>query len=117
MSKATASTVVLLTGAVLVVLALLTPDQGARYKKIWAAGLLTAGLGVAADFVPEVVGPFAALVIIAAVAKNPGLIGRFTAGGAAATAGSTRAAPTGIIGPQGTPRQAASPPGVRGPFG
>ena len=78
MSKGTASTVVLVSGGVLVALALLSSKQGEdRYKAIWAAGLLTIALGVAADFLPEIVGPFAGLVIVAAVIKNPGSIGSF----------------------------------------
>jgi hypothetical protein len=77
-SKGSASTIVLVSGGILVALALLSGKQGEdRYKAIWAAGLLTVALGVAADFLPELVGPFAGLVIVAAVIKNPGTIGAF----------------------------------------
>lgn len=100
MDKAGASTIVLVSGGVLVTLALLTPNDGSRYKRIWAAGLLTAGLGVAADFVPEIVAPFAVLVIIAAVVKNPGVIGKFTTG---TTSSSSTVTPTAA--------QASSPAG------
>lgn len=83
MSKGGASTLVLLSGGVLVGLALLDEGSlaaGSTYRKVWAAGLLTIALGIAADFVPEVVGPFAGLVIIAALVKNPGRIGSFVTG-------------------------------------
>lgn len=89
MSKGAASILVLVSGGVLVSLALLSGDSlasGSAYKKIWAAGLLTLGLGVAADLVPEIVGPFAVLIIIASVVKNPGKIGAFVTGKPAASA-------------------------------
>lgn len=87
MSKSGASTLVLLSGGVLIGLALLDEGSfaaGSAYRKVWAAGLLTIALGVAADFVPEIVGPFAGLIIIAAVVKNPGKIGGFVTGNPAA---------------------------------
>jgi hypothetical protein len=78
MSKGGANTLVLVSGGVLVALALLTHTPGQdRYKAIWAAGLLTLALGVFADLAPELVGPFALLVIAAAAIKNPGTVGAF----------------------------------------
>jgi hypothetical protein len=78
MSKSTASTIVLVSGAVLAALALIPGNVGdSTYKRIWAAGLWTMLLGLAADIVPEVVGPFAVLVIIASVVKHPGVLGGF----------------------------------------
>ena len=83
MSDSTASAVVLATGGVLTVLALLTKPGdasgggGSRYKAIWAAGLLTLALGLASDVLPELTGWFAASVILAAVLKNPGVVGSF----------------------------------------
>jgi hypothetical protein len=83
-SKSGAATTVIVAGGVLTALALIPAEgqTGSAYKKVWAAGLLTVALGVAADFVPEIVGPFAILVILAAVATNPGVLGRFVAGSA-----------------------------------
>ncbi len=102
MNKGTASTIVLVSGGLLVALALI-PAKGnvdsSVYKKIWAAGLLTVALGVAADFVPEVVGPFAVLVIIAAVLRNQGVLGGFIGGGSAVSSSSRSAAPAGVAGP------------------
>ena len=111
MNKGTANTVVLVSGGVLVALALIPgKDGGSAYKRIWAAGLLTVALGIAADFVPEVVGPFAVLVIIAAVVKNPGVIGKFVTGTPAVTA------PAGPRGPVGSTTVQA-PAGPQGPLG
>lgn len=80
MSKGTATALVLLTGAILATLTLLhrgSLDSAKTYKRLWAAGLLTVALGVAADFVPELVGPFAILIIVGAVAYDKGTLGNF----------------------------------------
>lgn len=99
MSPGAANTTVFVAGGTLVGLALLNskgPTDSSTYKRIWAAGLLTVGLGVAADFVPQIVGPFAVLVVIAAVLKSPNVIGKFlggttTSGGAATAAAQSTA--------------------------
>jgi hypothetical protein len=81
----------MLTGAVLVGLALIpgeSGDQGlssSTYKKVWAASLVTVALGFAADVVPELTGWFAVAVIVGAVLKNPGVIGKFINKGSGAT--------------------------------
>lgn len=83
MSKGTATTIVFATGGILAAIALLQKTSigsGKTYRKLWAAGLLTAGLAVFADFVPELVGPFAVLVILAAVANDTGVLGGLIAG-------------------------------------
>lgn len=80
MGKLGATTLVLVSGGLLIALALIPSGEyvtGATYKKLWAAGLWTTALGIAADFVPEIVGPFAVLVIIAAIAENRGVLGGF----------------------------------------
>ena len=57
-------------------------DPAGRYRQLWAVGALTLGLSVAADFVPEIAGPFALLVLLAAATREAnrgklgGLIGR-----------------------------------------
>lgn len=84
MSKGGATAIVFITGALLAGIALL--NGGKTYKKIWAAGVLTTGLSIFADFAPEVVGPFALLIIIAALAKDQGAIGSFLGTKAPATA-------------------------------
>lgn len=119
MSKGGAATTVILAGGVLTALALIPAEgnSGSAYKKLWAAGLLTAALGVAADFVPEIVGPFAVLIIIAAVVRNPGVIGKFVAG-TAPTAGSSttvQKGPPGTQWPVGS--STSAPTGLRGPTG
>lgn len=49
--------------------------EGQTYKSLWAIGLLTLGLAVLADFVPQVAGPFAMLVLVAMIVRNRGEIG------------------------------------------
>jgi hypothetical protein len=101
LSRGGATTAVLLTGGTLIGLALLNDGsslvEGKTYKKIWAAGLLTTGLAFAADIIPDLVGPFCILVIIASIANNPGVVGRFVSGGApkaAAPGGKTATSPS-----------------------
>lgn len=101
MSPKGATTVVVLTGGVLSALALIPYEgkTGSAYKKLWAAGLLTVALAAAADFVPEIVGPFAVLIIIAAVAKNPGVLGGFLSQAAKPVPAAKKAAAA--VAPQG----------------
>lgn len=47
------------------------------FKRLWGIGVITLGLAIAADFVPEIAAPFAILILIAMVAKNQGALGRF----------------------------------------
>jgi len=80
MSKSTASTLVLVTGGLLISYALLDARNGkatpeVTYKRIYSSFLATVALGIAADLVPELVGPFAILVIAAAWAKHQGVLG------------------------------------------
>lgn len=79
MSKGGATTVVIVAGGLLAAMALIPAEgqTGSAYRKLWAAGLLTTGLAFAADLVPDLVGPFAVLIIIAAAVKNPGVLGGF----------------------------------------
>lgn len=55
-------------------------DDGATYKSLWAIGLLTLGLAVFADFVPQVAGPFALLVLVAMIVRNRGELGGVISG-------------------------------------
>lgn len=78
MGKQGATTLVFVMFGVLVAVALLQRNslgESATYKKIWGAGLWSTGLSVFADFAPELVGPMAILVLIAAVARDNGAIG------------------------------------------
>jgi hypothetical protein len=65
---------------------------GSTYKKIWAIGVLTLGLGAASDFAPDLVGPFAFLVLIAAYARNQGALGSVIGGTSSTPAASTSSA-------------------------
>lgn len=49
--------------------------EGKTYKSLWAIGLLTLGLAVFADFIPQVAGPFAVLVLVAMIVRNRGEVG------------------------------------------
>lgn len=116
MSKGGAATTVIVAGGVLTALALIPAEgqTGSAYKKVWAAGLLTAALGVAADFVPEIVGPFAVLIIIAAIVRNPGVIGKFVNQPSTSSAKAS-VQPKGSTGPIGGNYQGQA--GATGPLG
>lgn len=51
-------------------------EDGTTYRSLWSIGLLTLGLAVFADFIPEVAGPFAILVLIAMIVRNRGELGK-----------------------------------------
>jgi hypothetical protein len=101
----TASTLVLITGGLLITYAALDAKNGTvtsdvTYKRIYSSFLATVALGVAADLAPAIVGPFAILIIVAAWAKHKGalggLVGSATTGAAAAhSAGAAAPANTG----------------------
>lgn len=70
---------VFVVGALMAVYVLIrgSKDPGAdTFRSLWAIGLLTLGLAVAADFVPQVAGPFAILVGVAMAVRNSGEIGQ-----------------------------------------
>ncbi len=72
MDTATASKVVLISGGIMAVWVLVTPnEQTATFKRLWGIGALTL-----ADFVPQIAGPFALLVLVAGGTKNSGKIGK-----------------------------------------
>jgi len=50
---------------------------GSTFAHTWAAGLLTLGLAVAADWAPQIVVPFAFAVVVGYTYANPGLLTRF----------------------------------------
>lgn len=52
-----------------------TQNEDDRFKALWAIGLLTIGLAAVADFAPQLAGPFAVLIAVAAVARHPGALG------------------------------------------
>lgn len=82
-----------------------SPDEGRAYKSLWAIGLLTLGLSIFADFVPEIAGPFALLVLVAMAARQRGDLGAVLgAAGATATGPSPGAQRRPSRGP-GSPRQ------------
>lgn len=46
-----------------------------RFRALWAIGLLAVALAALSDTIPQVAGPFAVLVAVAAVARHPGALG------------------------------------------
>ena len=80
MTSAQASRVVLLSGAGMATYVLVLSSRGRytrerTYRSLWAIGLLTLGLAVFADFLPELAGPFALLILIAMSIRNTGVLG------------------------------------------
>lgn len=60
------------------------------YRRIWGLMLLTAGGAVLADFVPQIVGPYMALVLLGFLLSNKsGLGSLFKTAGAAASKSAT----------------------------
>jgi hypothetical protein len=50
-------------------------DRETVARSLYAIGLLTLALSIFADFVPEVAGPFALLVLVALAARSRGALG------------------------------------------
>lgn len=83
-------------------------DFATSYKRVWGLLLLTAGGSVLADFAPQVVGPYMALVLIVfLVGTKNGLGNLFKT--AAAQAGSSTGSSSSGANP--------APPGPSGPIG
>lgn len=100
MNQTQASRVVFLVGGLMAVYVLVRASRGAgadTFKSLWAVGVLTLGLAVAADFVPQVAGPFAILVGVAMAARNSGELGSVL-GGAGRVAGPRTTRPGGSSG-------------------
>lgn len=80
MNAATANRMVLVSTGAMIAFVLIerhfNPAQVDMYKRLWAVGALGVGMSLAADFVPQIAGPFALLVLVAMVARNKGQIGR-----------------------------------------
>lgn len=77
MTSSTASKIVLVSGGIMAIWVLITPnEQTATFKRLWGIGALTLALSIMADFVPEIAGPFALLVLVAGGTKNKGKIGK-----------------------------------------
>ena len=117
MSSKGAATLVLLTGGLLVGYALLDARAGGvssetTYKRIYSSFLATVALGVAADFVPQIVAPVCVLVLSAAWARHKGSLGGIISG----TATASPQAPAGPVGPVGASSPQA-PAGPTGPIG
>lgn len=66
-----------------------TSGEEERFKALWAIGLLTLGLAAVADFAPQLAGPFAVLIAVAAVARHPGALGSRLGFGPAASGTTT----------------------------
>lgn len=74
MTPASSRTVVLVSGGLMLTFVALQP--GPKYRRAWAAGVITLGLSVASDLVPEIAGPFAILVVLALAARQRGTLGK-----------------------------------------
>jgi hypothetical protein len=109
MTSRSAATLVLVTGGLLTTYALLDGRNAAvsstvTYKRVYSSFLATVALGVAADLVPEIVGPFAILIIVAAWAKHKGVLGGIIQGSASAPS----AAASGHAGGANSPRTSSN---------
>lgn len=92
------------------------------FRVAWGVGVVGMFLSLLADFVPQIAGPFAALIVLGsltnggeqALEKALGLIGPPASGG-----DSTAPLAPGLTGPSGTPSKApaSTPPGPTGPAG
>lgn len=85
-----ASRVVFISGAGMATFVLINAKRQGHvgeqtFRSLWAVGALTVGLAIFADFVPEVAGPFALLVLIAMAARNTGSFGSVIGGGGTQT--------------------------------
>lgn len=80
MNSDQANKIVFITAAVLVAAAFLEnhydPSSKSMFKRVWTIGLLTVLLGITADFVPEVAGPLALLVITSVAVKDSQYFGQ-----------------------------------------
>lgn len=74
-----ASNIVFITGGVMVIFTLaehhFAPTDFDLYKQLWGVGAMTLALAVTADFVPEVAGPLALLILTAAAVKKGKYLG------------------------------------------
>lgn len=55
-------------------------DAQTRYRKVWGVTLLSLAGAALADFAPAIVGPFFALIIVAAIADHSSQIGSAISG-------------------------------------
>jgi len=117
MNESQANKIVLISAGVLVALTFaqrqFNPEGFDLYKNLWGIGALTLALSVTADFVPEVAGPIALLVVSAATVKKGHYIKE--ALGAPVPQSKNPQVPAGAKGPTGTNPQ--SPAGALGPTG
>lgn len=74
MSPKSATVLVVGMWGILVAAALIKAQPGSTYRKVWGASLAATALAFAADLVPELVGPFALLILLVVVEKNYGLL-------------------------------------------
>lgn len=114
MTSASAARMVLVCGGIEAIYVLVRgPGLGEEktYKSLWAIGLLTLGLSIFADFVPEVAGPFALLVLIAMAARSRGELGQVLG---ASRASSTSTRPRSVRREPSAANRAGTGPGVGG---
>lgn len=84
MDSQQATNTVFITGGVMVVFTLaehhFSPADFDLYKQLWAVGALTLVLAITADFVPEVAGPLALLILVAMAIKKGKYLGLVSKG-------------------------------------
>lgn len=52
------------------------PTSKSMFKRVWFIGLLTIVLGITADFIPEVAGPLALLILTSVAVKDSKYFGQ-----------------------------------------
>lgn len=76
MGSSQASRTVFVAGALLLLItganAKFSDLKGDLYPRVFAIGVLTLGLAIAADWAPQLVVPFSAAVVVGFAFKNPG---------------------------------------------
>lgn len=85
---------VVVAGAGMLTLAFIPIFRGHRsfeksYRSLWAIGILTLALAIAADFVPQIAVPLAVAIVLAFGIKNPDTFGSLFKSQAKAGSGQT----------------------------
>lgn len=78
-------------------------------KSLWAIGAITLGLSIVSDFIPQIAGPFAILVLVALAARSRGELGQVLGVGTSPAAASPGSAAAGGPSPQQQPAGREAP--------
>lgn len=63
--------------------------KGGTYKRLWAIGVLTLALSVAADWAPQLIVPLSVAVVVGFVLTNPGALSSTVTGTSASAVGAS----------------------------